>query len=315
MQTLVPTDVTSDLFVAYEAEDYAASIPGFDIDVCRTGHGTGPNVTRSTRLTEGMVSSTVVQFPMLGKARIGENTILINLVTSAPPGSRWCGIDIQPGTVMLYGPESPHTGITPVGFSFSFIALDIKAIEETADRLELDLELPDRGRVRTLDLTEGVRSLTRSLHLLGDPVEPDGFDGAYHLDTVHTAVAALSLEPHRHGAGGEARIDSRHVVHVCIEYAEAIERVPTISEMRLVAHVSERRLRGAFNEIFGVPPLRYFRHKFLDKARCRLVNGQESGQNVGGIASDLGFHNFGRFARHYKATYGELPSVTLQAVR
>jgi len=312
MQTLSPQNLTTRLIVADEAETYASSIPGFDIEVIRTGHGDGPNLTRRTGLKSGILASGTIGFPMLGKARIEEDTVLINLITSAPPGSRWCGIDLEPGTVMLYGPGAPHTGISPVGFGFSFVAINIQAIEETADRLEMKLDLPEMGRVRTLNPTPEVRSLTRMLSLASDPLDPTEIAEMHHLDALHSAVAALSIEPSAHEIGAGARIDSRYIVHLCIEYADAIERVPTISEMCLVTHVSERRLRSAFTDLFGVAPVRYFRFRSLAHARRTLTDAGPTGRTVSGVASDLGHQNFGRFARQYKATYGELPSETLR---
>ena len=315
MHTLSPPNLRTRLIVSDDAEMYASSIPGFDIEVTRTGHGDGPNLTRRTPLKDGLLSSGSIGFPMLGKAKIGENTVLINLITSAPPGSRWCGIDLEPGTVMLYGPGAPHTGISPVGFGFSFVAMNVQAIEETADRLEMKLDLPKMGRVRTLNPTPEVRSLTRILSLVGEPLDSTESSEPHHLDALHAAVAALSIESPAHEVGAGARIDSRHVVHVCIEFADAIERVPTIPEMCLVAHVSERRLRDAFTDLFGLPPIRYFRFRSLAQARRTLADAEPSDRTVSGIASNLGFQNFGRFARQYKATYSELPSETLRNTR
>ena len=312
MQTLSPPDLRTRLIVADDAESYASSIPGFDIEVIRTGRGDGPNLTRRTELEVGILASCSIGFPMLEKARIGENTVLINLITSAPPRSRWCGIDLEPSTLMLYGPGAPHTGISPVGFSFSFVAINIQAIEETADRLDMKLDLPKRGQVRTLSPTPEVLSLTGILSLVSDPLSSTEFPETHHRDVLHAAVAALSIEQPTHVVGVGAKIDSRSIVHGCIEYADAIERVPTISEMCLVTHVSERRLRDAFTDLFGVPPIRYFRFRSLADARHILTDAGPPGRTVSGIASNLGFQNFGRFARHYEATYGELPSETLR---
>jgi AraC-like DNA-binding protein len=83
--------------------------------------------------------------------------------------------------------------------------------------------------------------------------------------------------------------------------------------MCLVAHVSERRLRDAFTDVVGVPPITYFRFRSLARARHILTHTGSPGRTVGDIASDLGFRNFGRFASQYNMTYGELPSATLTA--
>jgi AraC-like DNA-binding protein len=315
MQKQSLTDTRTTYSVADEAEMYASSFPGLDVEVVRIGHGDGPNVTRRTEFEDIALATGSIGFPMLGKANIGENTVLINLMTSAPPGSRWCGIDLEPGTLMLYAPGALHTGVSPVGLRFSFVATNVQAIAETADRLELEVDLPEKGRVRALNPTPEVRRLTRILDLASDPLDSTDIAEMHHLDALHAAVAALSIEQAAREVGAGSKIDSRHIVHVCIEYADTIERVPTISEMCQVAHVSERRLRDAFTDVFGVPPMRYFRYRSLSHARRILTHAGSPRRTVSGVASDLGFQNFGRFARQYEATYGELPSETLRNAR
>jgi AraC-like DNA-binding protein len=160
-----------------------------------------------------------------------------------------------------------------------------------------------------------IRPLTTILGIGADLGQSIKSAMADPFDTLHAAVAALSTEPLQRVAGAGARIDSRHVVHMCIEYAEAIERVPTISEMCLVAHVSERRLRQAFTDTFEVPPLRYFRHRSLSRARSVFVSREGVDLTVSEVATDLGFRNYGRFASQYRSAYGELPSATLNNTR
>lgn len=308
MSSHTPTDMRTSLVVTTEAEIYAAAVPGADVQAARTGPGVGPNVSRATTFDHVTVASCAIGFPILGAATVAENTALIILITSAPPGSRWSGIDLEPGTMMLYGPGALHTGISPAGLNFTFAAINTPAMQEAADRLELKLNLPDRGRVRTFDPSSDVRPMMELLNLAGDSTD---YTEMQRLSTLHSAVAALSTEHPSHDLGIGAKIDSRLLVHVCINYAETVERTPSITEMCLVAHVSERRLRDAFTEVFGVPPLRYFRYKSLTTARNRLTRCGAGDGTVSEIASDLGFNNFGRFAREYQSAYGELPSLTL----
>lgn len=246
---------------------------------------------------------------------MGEDRVSIAIISGAPPGNRWCEIDVEPGTVLLYGPGAEHTATTQPGLEYTFGSFRLQALEETADRLHLKLIPPANGLVRALAPTPEVRLLTAILGI-GD-AEGTSIDTALddHLNTFHAAVAAFSVEPPQRVVGAGARIDSRHIVHVCIDYADAIERIPNLSEMCLVAHVSERRLRQAFTDTFDVPPLRYFRYRSLAHARRILTNNEACDCTTSEVASDLGFHNFGRFARSYRSAYGELPSATLRASR
>ena len=87
--------------------------------------------------------------------------------------------------------------------------------------------------------------------------------------------------------------------------------MPSIAQLCRVAHVSERRLRKAFVDTFGVPPSRFFRLRGLNKVRRQLTT-ERSGLTVGATALDAGFGNLGRFASEYSRVFGELPSETLR---
>ena len=261
------------------------------------------------------IVSSRLGFPVLASATMSDDRISFVSITAAPPGNRWCEIDVEPGTTLLYGPGVEHTATTQTGLEYTFVSFRLQALEEAADRLQLKLIPPAKGLVRELAPMPGVHSLTAILGIGGD--QGTSIESALddHLDILHAAIAAFTTESSQRVVGAGARIDSRHIVHVCIEYAEAIDRAPTLSEMCLVAHVSERRLRQAFTDTFDVPPLRYFRYRSLAQARLTLANRGDSDCTVGEVASDLGFHNFGRFAHHYESTYGELPSETLSTTR
>ena len=312
MRTTAPTNTRVRTVIAYEADDHSAAFTGMDMDVVRTAHGRGANTTRIHTSEQVTVVSSSIRFPILSRTTTPEDRVIIASILSAPPGNRWCGMDLEPGTVLLYGPGTEHTATSRVGLVYAFASFQLQALEETADRLHLPFNPPMNGHVRALAPTSKVRSLIATLGIGGD--KGDSITSAMRgrLDPLHAAVAALSAEPSYRVAGAGARIDSRHVVRVSIEHAEAIERVPTISEMCLVAHVSERRLRQAFTDTFDVPPLRYFRYRSLSQARRILGTGEGSDRSVSGIASGLGFHNFGRFASQYRSAYGELPSETLK---
>ena len=127
-------------------------------------------------------------------------------------------------------------------------------------------------------------------------------------------TAALSEDSSNVRGGASDGIDNSHVVHVCVAYVDAIERMPTMAELCMAAHVSERRLRSAFSDTVGVPPIKYFRYRMLNVARHRLRAGCQDCTSVSFVAMDLGFAHFGRFAARYDRVFGELPSETLNAV-
>jgi len=88
-----------------------------------------------------------------------------------------------------------------------------------------------------------------------------------------------------------------------------------VEDLCNAAGVSERTLRGVFNEYFGIGPIRYLRQRRLHRIRAALLATQQGRDTISSIASGFGVWDFGRFAREYKATFGELPSQTLYGER
>jgi AraC-like DNA-binding protein len=300
--------------VADEVDAYTGALPGFRLDVVRTGVGVGANVARSLVTDDAVIGSGLIQFPMLGRTDVADDRLVAALITSAPRGSRWCEIDLEPGTILLYGPGTEHTGISPVGTGYSFALIELDRIEELADRLQLPIRLPERGLVEALDPTPSVRTLAATLSSRRDPMTSDAFGPPHALSALHAVTAVLAEDSSNVRGGVCNGIDSRHVVQVCVTYVDAIGRMPSIAELCMLAHVSERRLREAFTDTMGVAPIKYFRYRMLTAARQRLLAGCRECVSISYVAMDLGFGHFGRFAARYQRVFGELPSETLHPV-
>jgi len=81
--------------------------------------------------------------------------------------------------------------------------------------------------------------------------------------------------------------------------------------MCLLARVSERKLRQAFIDLYGVSPIHYFRLRPMTRARAQLLD-RMSTATINEIALEAGIKHQGRFARYYREVFGELPSETTQ---
>jgi len=75
--------------------------------------------------------------------------------------------------------------------------------------------------------------------------------------------------------------------------------------------VSDRALRRAFQESFGMGPLAYFRVMRLHAVRAELRRQRDWHGSVADIAQHWNFGRLGAFAQAYRDHFGELPSVTL----
>src|SRR5712664_1690820 len=76
--------------------------------------------------------------------------------------------------------------------------------------------------------------------------------------------------------------------------------------------VSERTLRKAFKNTYGLPPCRHLRMLRLSRVRRALLSAHDRVLTVTEIATDFGFAELGRVWVEYLKVFGESPSVTLR---
>jgi len=89
-------------------------------------------------------------------------------------------------------------------------------------------------------------------------------------------------------------------------------RLITVREVAEAVGASERTLRRAFHERFGVSPKEYLKARQLRAARRDLVRLDPAGIQVREVALRWGFWHSSQFAQDYRRAFGELPSETLR---
>jgi AraC-like DNA-binding protein len=249
---------------------------------------------------------------MLSRTTIPDDMILMAYIRSATPGSRWCEIDLKPGTVVVYAPAAEHTARNLPGLDFMFAITNQRRLDEHAEQLGIRIEAPPRGEVHRLARTPKTDLVGPVFSTFADSAATGEWPSTVCGDDVLRAMThALSEEVRVQRIGSTNRIDSRRVVNACIDYAHSVQRLPSISELCLVAHVSERRLREAFTDEYDMPPTRYFRAWALGQAHRRLLRRGAHAETVTEVAVGLGFDHLGRFSGHYKKIYGQGPATTL----
>lgn len=314
MHTENGSQIVTHELVADSVDAYSVALPGFHLDLVRTGVGFGPTYARASTTEDVMLASCVTQFPILGRTTVADDRVAVGLLTSTPPGSRWCEIDLEPGTMMLYGPGAEHSAVDPAGLGYIALSVSLDRLAAAADHAELVVPAPRPGTVDVMPPSNQTVHLASVLGSVGDP-RVESNDGRFLIrgDAVHALAKALSSESSiRRASDRPGVVNSGRITSQCVEYAEVVGRPPSIAEMCRVTHVSERRLRKAFVDTFGMPPSRYFRLRGLTKVRSRLRAGR-SDVSIGDAALDAGFRNLGRFSRDYRDVFGELPSKTLRS--
>jgi AraC family ethanolamine operon transcriptional activator len=106
------------------------------------------------------------------------------------------------------------------------------------------------------------------------------------------------------------------LIHKVENHLDVVGHRPVqISEICAEFNVSRRSLHRAFNEILGVGPVTFLRHKRLCAVYSILRNSDPATITVSEVAMRQGFTELGRFAHYYYSLFGEYPSETLSGYR
>jgi AraC-like DNA-binding protein len=113
-----------------------------------------------------------------------------------------------------------------------------------------------------------------------------------------------------------APLNSVRIVRACEDYA-AHERYRsiTLADLCAASGATERRVRHAFSDCFGMSPTSYLRVAALYEAHNELMKGLPVPDPVSRAAVEFGFWHLGRFAAQYRALFGELPHGTVRRAR
>jgi AraC family ethanolamine operon transcriptional activator len=111
---------------------------------------------------------------------------------------------------------------------------------------------------------------------------------------------------------GRPKISRDQIIRSAMEVIEQRVDVPVaLGDLTAAANVSERTLRTAFQEYFGMGPVRYLMLNQLHRVHLALKLADREEFTVGQVLMDHGEYALSRFASRYKRLFDELPSETL----
>ena len=159
----------------------------------------------------------------------------------------------------------------------------------------------------------------RVFHLAAEYNERGAFFSDLAAAEVERMIVMKFLICHRHNYTElllrEPPPASSTAVRAVEEFIEANwDRPIDIDAMVAVAQVSARSLFRQFRRDRGCSPADFAKRVRLARAREMLERSNEIGSVIQ-VALKCGFQNPGHFARDYRNSFGELPSVTLQRAR
>ncbi len=300
----------SRLVVPEEANGFLAAHPDMDGDLHRTSKGSGE--TRVASAGPGVVwtTSTHFGFPVMGELELEAGYVGCGVIVRNDEPLRWRGDEGNAGEAVLF----PGSVQVPVSLAddttMRTVSAPVEAIAGAAEDLGLPLNAPAVRVISGSPLALLDRAIRRHLesveHARHDPSDDD---------EILRALAHLLSRP-RAVHESRARAESGRVVSSVLDFlvASGRWRLSTLQMCRL-ANVSERRLQLAFQDMYGVSPHSLLRQRALSACREALLAADDRETKVSDVALDYGFRHLSRFARTYRAAFGELPSETLSRCR
>jgi AraC family ethanolamine operon transcriptional activator len=170
---------------------------------------------------------------------------------------------------------------------------------------------------------ERAEVLQRAVAQLGSIVQwaPDAFESSVALKTTARKLTELVREaiggsPTQTTPPGRPSLPRKQIIRAVMDSIDQHDgEYQTVTDLASAACVSERTLRAAFQDCFGIGPTRFLRVRKLNMIRDALRNSDPALATVTAVATRFGDWDLSRFARDYQLLFGELPHETLRHVR
>lgn len=252
-----------------------------------------------------------------GGAPPGTRTFAV--LESGVTGVRWCGHELKAHTVAALASGGGFVATSAP----DFLVYTVSVLEETLAEIAHMLGLPEPedvfGRAEQVfvcpppTLAAARHRMRRiSEHLRRDP-ESASQRGLRH--ELGFELPARILEAVAAGRKATPKLVARKSDEVLENALALIRHSPseplTVRDLSRAVGASERTLRYAFTERYGVPPKGYLKAVRLHGVRRALRSADPRKARVADTANRWGFWHMGDFAADYRRLFGELPSKTL----
>ena len=256
--------------------------------------------------------------PVIGRVAPPLGMSALAVCLSISKRSVWHGRPVNDQVVVSYAGGAEHVSHSDGGFLVAILLTPDITLARDAIRLGLTNLPQRRGTTEFLEPdTAAIRALRITLQRAmavakeGRVLEFDGARSGLSATLTRIAATAISGE-HLAPRVRDASVSRTAIVWRANEYLDSRQAEPVyIADLCAATGSSERTLRYAFLDVYGVGPNRYLQLRRLHAAR-RILRGRPAPTSVTKVATELGFWDIGRFAEYYRRLFGELPSETLR---
>jgi AraC family ethanolamine operon transcriptional activator len=305
-----------------EADELSRAIQGTHVRITPSAKASGPWALLPVALERGFVQFVDEPAATLTFGTVARDIAGFGVALSAPSGYRMNGHPVSGNVFAMFGPGATHfassagptrwasVSFAPVDLGNALGALRGGEPSTVGTLFRPVLAAPSAAGV-VVDLLFGaMKAAEQDANAFSTSQARMSLERAL-LDAFARAVTSAdgATPPDR------AKLPATRLVKLAEDYLDAHLHTPVyIADLCTVTGASERTLRNAFHNVYGVGPTRYLVYRRLAMARRALKTAQ-AGDTVTAIATRNGLWDLGRFAADYRSLYGEPPSATLRAAR
>jgi len=250
-----------------------------------------------------------------------DDKLVIGMLLNASERVTHWSFDMLPTDVLVMPPSTEHDGSFHGAAAYAAIRLDLAEVTSLfrgEPRLSDPATWYRKNRYRadsmtglfaTQRLRQIVPGLARQQAGMSDQVAD------FWKRSIIDAMAATIVDALPVDTRGPVP-SAMHLVRNVEHYLDTAGSRPVhISEICAQFNVSRRSLHRAFDDVLGLGPATFLRHKRLCAIHSALRESNPATTTIGEIAMQHGFLELGRFAHYYRSLFGEYPSETLYMSR
>lgn len=242
-------------------------------------------------------------------------TIAVGVPVALRGNATFCGRPCDGTQLHVFSGRDAFEFLSPRGLDIVGFVLTECDLDGALTADEVETLLPSLGvpHLRPADASAAERMrrifadvcevIAQSPELACDPLRLRSMS----RDVVAALVAALSPAP-----GDAVDVPARKRALIVRDARDLVTQWPdgytSVEALCRTLLVSRRALQYSFQEVLGLKPSAYLRAVRMNGARRAMKHAR----SVAEAATLWGFWHFGRFARDYKAMFGELPSQTFR---
>lgn len=296
------------------------AVHGSHVDVMQLGRGRLRGSLSHIGIGDFSLSIGTFNVGMRTQRVSSDDKLIVGMLLAAEQRVTHWSFDMQLNDVLVIPPLLEHDGVFHGASAYAAMRFDLNEVASLFGG-EARLSDPDTWRSRghfQAEIATGAAASRRLVRIMShlrthsQGLTPSTAD--FWKRSIVECMAAnvmSSLPPDDTGWLPSAR---RLIGRVEDYLDEAGARPVHVSEICATLGVSRRTLHRAFQEVFGLGPVTFLRHKRLCTIHSILRDSAPGSTTVASVAMQQGFYELGRFSQYYFAMFGEHPSRTLGGV-